>query len=185
MTLYVKSNLALRMLGVDICWEVSLLSSNLALPYEGHMDAVFHVFGHLDRHQNAKMVFDSLTPCSKWISPIARIGQLLSLDLFLAKKCRTTCPKYVYLDSQCDPLLLMRIKLLTSSLVALALAGFLVYLKDAPIYWTSKKQISVEMSSFGSECTAMKQCTKCVRGLRYKLKMMGIPSEGPTYVLSP
>ena len=60
--------------------------------------------------------------------------------------------------------------------------GFLVYLNSAPIYWMSKKQTSVETSSFGSEFIAMKQCTEYIRGLRYKLRMMGIPCEGPAFV---
>jgi hypothetical protein len=60
--------------------------------------------------------------------------------------------------------------------------GFFVFLNSAPIYWMSKKQSSVETSSFGSEFTVMKQCTEYLRGLRYKLRMMGIPCEGPAYV---
>eukprot|EP00957_Ditylum_brightwellii_P108448 8272641-Ditylum_brightwellii.AAC.1 len=36
--------------------------------------------------------------------------------------------------------------------------GFLVFLNCALIYWSSKKQASVESSSFGSEFIAMKQC---------------------------
>ena len=60
--------------------------------------------------------------------------------------------------------------------------GFLVYLNCAPIYWWSKKQNSVESSSFGSEFIAMKQCCEYVRGLRYKLQMMGIPCEDPTFI---
>jgi hypothetical protein len=59
--------------------------------------------------------------------------------------------------------------------------GFLVYLNCAPIYWMSKKQTSVE-SSFGSEFIAMKQCCEYICGLRYKLRIMGIPCEGPTYI---
>ena len=46
----------------------------------------------------------------------------------------------------------------------------------------SKKQMSVETSSFGSEFTAMKQCTEYIRGLHYRLRMMGIPCESPAYV---
>jgi hypothetical protein len=46
----------------------------------------------------------------------------------------------------------------------------------------SKKQVSVETSSHGSKFTAMKQCTEYIRGLRYKLRMMGIPLTGPAYV---
>ena len=60
--------------------------------------------------------------------------------------------------------------------------GVLVYLNSAPIYWWSKKQNSVESSSFGSEFIAMKQCCEYVRGLRYKLRMMGILCDNPTFI---
>ena len=60
--------------------------------------------------------------------------------------------------------------------------GLLIYLNCALVYRWSKKQISVESSSFGSECVAMKQCCEYIRGLRYKLRMMGIPVEGPMYI---
>ena len=62
--------------------------------------------------------------------------------------------------------------------------GFLVYLNMAPIFWMSKKQASIEMSSFGSEFTVMKQCTEYIRRLRYKLRMMGIPCEAPAFIFS-
>jgi hypothetical protein len=39
----------------------------------------------------------------------------------------------------------------------------------------------VETSVFGAEFVAMKNGMECVRGLRYKLRMMGIPVEGPAY----
>ena len=52
--------------------------------------------------------------------------------------------------------------------------GFLVFLNCALIFCNSKKQTAIETSSFGSEFTAMKQCTEYIRGLRYKLRMMGI-----------
>ena len=48
--------------------------------------------------------------------------------------------------------------------------GVLVYLNMAPEYWMSKKQTSVETSSFGSEFIAMKQRVEYIRGLRYKLR---------------
>ena len=40
----------------------------------------------------------------------------------------------------------------------------------------------MESSSFGSEFTAMKQCCEYLKGLRYKLRMMGIPVLGPAYI---
>ena len=46
-------------------------------------------------------------------------------------------------------------------------------MNNSPIYWSSKKQGGIETSAFGS-----KQCCEYLRGLRYKLRMMGIPVEG-------
>ena len=60
--------------------------------------------------------------------------------------------------------------------------GFLVYINSALVFWFSKKQNSVESSSFGSEFTAMKQCCEYIKGLTYKLRMMGIPCDGPAYI---
>ena len=60
--------------------------------------------------------------------------------------------------------------------------GFLVFLNSSLIYWTSKKQTTIETSSFGSEFSAMKSATEYVRGLRYKLRAMGIPVNNPAYI---
>ena len=60
--------------------------------------------------------------------------------------------------------------------------GFLVYLNCALIYWWSKKQNSMESSSSGSEFIAMKQCCEYVHGFRYKLRMMGISCDDPTFI---
>ena len=51
-----------------------------------------------------------------------------------------------------------------------------------PIYWFSKRQNGVECSTFGSEFVAMKQCCEYVRGLRYKLRIMGIPVIGCSFL---
>ena len=55
----------------------------------------------------------------------------------------------------------------------------LYFFKNSPITWFSKKQSSVETSTFGSEFMAMKTATEYIWGLRYKLRMMGIPIIGP------
>ena len=61
--------------------------------------------------------------------------------------------------------------------------GFIVYVNSAPIYWMSKKQGSISTSTFASEYDAMKNCCEYIRGLRYKLRMMGIPCDFPAYIL--
>ena len=54
--------------------------------------------------------------------------------------------------------------------------------KRAPVTWFSKRQNTVETSTFGSEFIAMKTAVEHVEALRYKLRMFGIPMEGPTNV---
>ena len=61
--------------------------------------------------------------------------------------------------------------------------GFVIFLNRAPIIWYSKRQNTVETSTFTSEFIAMKICTEAIIGLRYKLRMFGIPIDGPAKVL--
>jgi hypothetical protein len=60
--------------------------------------------------------------------------------------------------------------------------GFFIYLNMSPVAWQSKKQATVESSVFGAEFVAMKVGMETCRGLRYKLRMMGVPISGPTYI---
>jgi len=60
--------------------------------------------------------------------------------------------------------------------------GFIVYLNNAPVYWHSKRQGSVESSTYQAEFTAMREATEYIRALRYKLRMMGIPVEDAAYI---
>jgi hypothetical protein len=52
----------------------------------------------------------------------------------------------------------------------------------ALINWISKKQATIETLVFGAEFVDMKHGIEKLRGLRYKLHMMGIPLTGPSYI---
>ena len=52
----------------------------------------------------------------------------------------------------------------------------------ALIDWNSKKQATIKTSVFGAEFVAMKYGIEKLRGLQYKLHMMGIPLTGPSYI---
>ena len=43
---------------INICLEVSMMSSHLALPREGHLKEVLHMFAHLKKYHNSELVFD-------------------------------------------------------------------------------------------------------------------------------
>ena len=60
--------------------------------------------------------------------------------------------------------------------------GYLIFLNTSLINWLSKKQATIEGTVFGAEFVAMKTGVEALRGIRYKLRMMGVPLTGPTYV---
>ena len=60
--------------------------------------------------------------------------------------------------------------------------GILIYLNMAPVIWISKRQNTVESSTFGSEFVAMRTLVETIIGLHYKLRMFGVPLDGPCNV---
>ena len=61
-------------------------------------------------------------------------------------------------------------------------SGIFIKLNNAPISWYSKRQNTVESSTFGSEFIALRIAAEMCESLRYKLRMFGVPIDGPTLV---
>ena len=166
---------------VDICLEVSMMSSCLALPREGHLKQVIRIFAYLKRHHNAELVYD---PSEPYIDETQFAEQDWTTSEFGHVQGKELLP-----PNMPEPRgfgFVMRAKVdadhASDTVTRRSRTGFLVFLNSALVYWSSKKQTSVESSSFGSEFCAMKQCCEYLRGLRYKLRMMGIPVDGPAYI---
>ena len=47
---------------VYVCLEVSMMSSHLALPREGHLEQVLHIFAHLKKYHKPELVYDPSDP---------------------------------------------------------------------------------------------------------------------------
>jgi hypothetical protein len=56
--------------------------------------------------------------------------------------------------------------------------GILIYLQNTPIIWHSRRQNTVETSTFGSEFVALRNARDLIVALRYKLRMSGVPMNG-------
>ena len=57
--------------------------------------------------------------------------------------------------------------------------GILIFVNNSPMIWYSKLQNTVESSSFGSEFIALQITTEMIEGLMYKIRMFGVPIDGP------
>ncbi len=58
----------------------------------------------------------------------------------------------------------------------------MIYLNTALISWYSKRQSTIETCTFGAEFVAMKTGVEALRGIGYKLRMMGVPIDGATHI---
>ena len=166
---------------IDICLEVSVMSSHMAMPRVGHMEQLLHIFAHLDKYHNAELVFDPSDP-------------IIDKSQYQRKDWTSSEFGHIEGKEELPPNMpeprglgfIIRAKVdadhASDTVTRRSRTGFLIYINSAPLYWHSKKQNSLESSTFGSEFTAMKQCCEYIRGLKYKLRMMGIPCEGPAYI---
>ena len=60
--------------------------------------------------------------------------------------------------------------------------GIILFGNSAPLLWYSKRQNTVESLTFGSEFVVLQVTTELITSFRYKLRMFGIPLDGPTNV---
>jgi hypothetical protein len=167
---------------IDIGYEVSVLSRYLVSPRTGHLLQAIHTFKFLDIHKDNELAFrpdipnldidhDKVNEQIKYMkkaypdavedlppnAPLPR-GKPLSM--------------FVFVDSDHAG----------DKVTRRSQTGILLYLNSAPIVWYSKRQATVESSTFGSEFVALRVASELIISMRYKLRMMGVPIEGPAHV---
>ena len=59
---------------------------------------------------------------------------------------------------------------------------FFLFVNRGLIVWFGKRQSTVKTSTFSAELMAMKSCVSAIESLRYKLRMFGVPIEGPVHI---
>lgn len=148
------------------------------MPREGHLEAIFHLFNFLDKRHNARVVFDQSYP---------------DLDMTAFKECDW---KAFYGDVQeaippnappprgkdVDLRMFVDSDHAGDRRTRRSRTGLIFYLNLAPITWYSEKQATIETTVFKAEFVAMKQGMETLRGIRYKLRMMGVQLSGPSYI---
>ena len=160
---------------VDILLEVALLSSHLALPRVGHLEQVYHIFGYLKTSPRRRLFFDPDHPKISedrfqrfdWIDFYKGAVEQLPMDAPVPRGWEVSIHCFVDASHASD------------KATRRSQTGILMFINKAPVIFYSKRQNSVETSTFGSEFTACKQAVELIKALRYKLRMFGVPLDGP------
>ena len=159
---------------IDILYEVLILSQYNACPRRGHLERAFEIFAFLSTHSRSRIVFD-------W-QPVELDRNAMEYDWKdFYRDAKEAVPQnapkprgkavqmYCFVDADHAG----------NSVTRRSHTGFIIFLNGAPIVWYSKRQNTVEASTFGSEFNAMHVALEHVESLRYKLRMLGIPIDGP------
>ena len=171
---------------IDILHEVSLLSQYLAQPRMGHLTQCLNIFYYLKYHDRSWMMLD---PTSYDIEWTPRSGEVSPQERAKAMKKIYTEAQDVLPHNMPEPRgQSVDINVFVDSdhagnrVTRRSHTGILIYCNMAPVLWYSKRQNTVETSTFGSEFVALKIATELIEGLRYKLRMFGVPLSGPARV---
>ena len=161
---------------LDILLEVALLSTHLALPRQGHLEQVYHIFGYLKQSPRRRLYLD---PDYPMISE-ERFTKYEWTDFYKyaeeAQPPNMPTPRGRYMSTHC----FVDSDHAGDKVTRRSQTGVLIFCCRAPVLSYSKRQNSVETSTYGSELVAMRQAIDLVKSLRYKLRMFGIPIDGPT-----
>lgn len=164
---------------MDILLEVSWMSAYNSCPREGHLDALYHIFGYINAHLDSRIVFDDHYPCidesrfmvqHDWTDYYTDCVEELPPKMPIARgrSVKISC----YVDANHAGNLITR----------RSQTGFVIFVNNAPIIWFSKKQNTIESSTFGSEFVAQRTAFEVIKALRYKLRMFGLEIDGPADV---
>lgn len=171
---------------IDIYTEVSCLSQHLCAPRTGHLNAVYKIFRYLQKNMEknpGRIVFDPLLEHTD--------ERVFDGSAKSKKEWKDFYPDAMEAIPRKAPTPLgnpIIIKVYVDANHAGNLAnrrshsGIIIYVNNSPIIWYSKRQNTVESSSFGSEFVALRIATEMIEALRYKIRCFGVPIDGPAEI---
>jgi hypothetical protein len=164
---------------IDIYVDVAMLSQHLVHPRQGHLEAIYHIYSYLKRHERCTMVFDEAFvsfseadfPVFDWTDFYGPVSETMPPNAPEPRGNPVEMTAFVDANHA------------GNQVTRRSHTGIIIYLNKAPVIWYSKAQATVETSTFGSEFVALRIATEQIEALRYKLRMIGVPILGPTNVL--
>ena len=165
---------------VDILYELSVLSTYQAAPRQGHLDQALHIFGYLKHKPKITLYLDPTRMpvvanvfrdnAHEFKEQYRDAKEMIPHDRPQPRGNSIRITAYVDSDHA------------SNQATRRSHTGYIIFINRAPILWYSKRQNTVETSTFGSEFLAMKTVTEAIIALRAKLYWFGIPVDGPADV---
>ena len=162
---------------VDLSYVAGRMSGFSAAPREGHLHTLLRIFAYCKKHDKSKLVFDYWKKDWNNVNWVEYDWKCF-YDNIKGETLPSNMPeprgKSVQINLFCDAAHATCLQTRRST------TGFIFFLNGAPITWYSKTQNTLETSTFGNEFMGTKIAVKMNESIKYKLRMVGIPIDGPT-----
>jgi len=164
----------------DILYATNTYALYNILPREGHLNGMLRVFGNLKTFKKAKLVFDFhdfTHDLGKefehgWSELYPNAKEELPPDV-PEPKMKAVMITSIY-DASHAPCLVTR----------RSVTGIVLLLNNFLLRCTSKRQNTVETSTYGAEMVAGRLPVEQVMDIRYKLRILGSPLKEPLLFLA-
>lgn len=154
----------------DIQYATNTLARYASMPRKGHYERALRMFGYLKHYNKAKL---TLNPAEMNYNKM-KFEEHDWSDLYpdatehmpeIKPKTRAGPVQVTaFVDASHASCLETR----------RSVTGYIIFVGHAVIKWYSKRQNTVETSTYGSELVAMRIAVEAILEMRYKLRMMGI-----------
>ena len=163
----------------DVHYAASTMARYSAMPREGHLKQMLRVFGYLKHHQKGKVIVDTAKPTFTnerkietldWMQFYPQSTEEIPPDMPKPRGKPVVVTGYFDADhAHCQE-------------TRRSVTGIILFLNSTPVKWYCKRQATVESSTYGSELVAGRIAVELVMEIRYKLRMLGVPVEGPAWL---
>jgi hypothetical protein len=165
----------------DIQYAISTLSQYSMSPRLGHMEQLQRVFGYLHKYPNGKIAIDIADPPirkeivyttgQQWTEFYPDASEDIPEDMLVPEGMEAKLTVYVDADHA------------RNKVTRRSVTGIIMLLNNTPLVWISKRQKTVETSTYGAELVAARLAIDLIIEMRYKLRLLGVKLEKQTIML--
>ena len=164
---------------LDITFAVSSLSRFSHAPREGHLERTKKILGYLKKYTKRGYIIDPRDPILnvKYNTIIPDFGNQYSdfkeeVDPRIPEPLMKELSLNIFVDANHGH----------DKVTGRSISGIISFVGRTPIYWSAKRQSSVQTTTFGSEFIALKKAVEEAITLRYYLQSMGVRISKPVVI---
>ena len=165
----------------DIAFATATLARYCMAPRIGHYEAAQRIFGYLKNFNKGQLFIDPSKNVQR------QLGEKRSMESWeefypdaeedIPPNMPEPCGKKAQITVMVDA------DHARDKVTRRSVTGILLFVNNTPMIWITKRQKTVETSTYGAELVAGRMATELVLEVRYKLRMLGIPLEESSVVL--